>query len=104
LFDGDGFYIRETLKDEISGKNGIQRRRASGTSKNTGRICWRSSPRGGAKWYELGLVSQEKAAEIAGLNRMKFLLAISRIGISPFQYTAEAVLKEVENVKPASAE
>lgn len=57
-----------------------------------------------AKWYELGLVSQEKAAEIAGLNRMEFLLAISHIGISPFQYTAEAVLKEVENVRPASVE
>jgi predicted HTH domain antitoxin len=57
-----------------------------------------------AKWYELGLVSQEKAAEIAGLDRMKFILAVSRIGISPFQYTAEAVLKEVEYVRPSPAE
>ncbi|MDL1962229.1 MAG: UPF0175 family protein [Deltaproteobacteria bacterium] len=52
-----------------------------------------------AKWYELRLVSQEKAAEIAGMNRLVFLLAISRLGVSPFQYTAEDVLKEVENVK-----
>jgi len=52
-----------------------------------------------AKWYELRLVSQEKAAEIADMNRLDFLLAISRLGISPFQYTAEDVLKEVENVK-----
>ena len=52
-----------------------------------------------AKWYELRLVSQEKAAEIAGMNRLDFLLAISRLGVSPFQYTAEDVLKEVENVK-----
>lgn len=52
-----------------------------------------------AKWYELGLVSQEKAAEIAGMNRLDFLLAISRLEVSPFQYTAEDVLKEVENVK-----
>jgi len=52
-----------------------------------------------AKWYELRLVSQEKAAEIAGMNRLNFLLAISRLGVSPFQYTAEDVLKEVENVK-----
>ena len=51
------------------------------------------------KWYELRLVSQEKAAEIAGMNRLDFLLAISRLGIPPFQYTAEDVLKEVENVK-----
>jgi predicted HTH domain antitoxin len=52
-----------------------------------------------AKWYELGLVSQEKAAEIAGMKRLDFLLAISRLGVSPFQYTAEEVLKEIENVK-----
>ncbi len=42
-----------------------------------------------AKWYETGIVSQEKAAEIAGLNRLRFLLAISRLGVSPFQYTTE---------------
>ena len=28
-----------------------------------------------AKWYELGLVSQAKAAEIAGLSRAEFLTA-----------------------------
>ncbi len=52
-----------------------------------------------AKWYELGLVSQENAARIAGMNRLDFLLAISRIGITPFQYDAEEVLEEVRNVK-----
>ncbi len=52
-----------------------------------------------AKWYELGLVSQEKAAQIAGLNRPDFLMAISRIGISPFQYTADEVIQEVNGVK-----
>lgn len=38
-----------------------------------------------AKWYELGMVSQERAAEIAGLPRMDFMLALSRLGVSPFQ-------------------
>ena len=52
-----------------------------------------------AKWYELGLISQEKAAEIADLNRLDFLLAISRIGITPFQYTADGVLNEVKDVR-----
>jgi len=51
-----------------------------------------------AKWYELGLVSQEKAAEIAQLNRLDFLLATSRMKVSPFQYSADEVLEEVENV------
>ena len=52
-----------------------------------------------SKWYELGMVSQEKAAEIAGLSRLDFILAISRMGVSPFQYTAEDVLKELGNVE-----
>jgi predicted HTH domain antitoxin len=52
-----------------------------------------------AKWYELGFVSQERAAEIAGMNRPDFLMAISRIGVSPFQYSYEDVLREVENVR-----
>jgi predicted HTH domain antitoxin len=29
-----------------------------------------------AKWYEPGIVSQEKAAEIAGLNRLHFLSSV----------------------------
>ena len=52
-----------------------------------------------AKWYEMGVISQEKAAEVAGMKRLDFLLAISRLGVSPFQYGAEDVLKEVENAK-----
>ena len=52
-----------------------------------------------AKWYELGHVSQEKAAEIAGMNRLDFLLAVSGIGITPYQYTSEDVLKEISDVK-----
>ncbi len=46
------------------------------------------------KWYEMGMVSQEKAAEIAGLNREDFLLELSRFKVSPFQYSAEEVLRE----------
>lgn len=38
-----------------------------------------------AKWYELGLISQERGAEIAGLTRQEFMLALSRLGVSPFQ-------------------
>jgi len=46
------------------------------------------------KWYEMGVVSQEKAAEIAGINREDFLLALAKYNLSPFQYTAEEVLQE----------
>ena len=46
------------------------------------------------KWYEMGVVSQEKAAEIAGISREDFLMALARFKVSPFQYSAEEVLRE----------
>ena len=48
------------------------------------------------KWYELELVSQERAAEIAGLSRAEFIFTLARFGVSPFQYGAQEVLKEAE--------
>lgn len=42
-----------------------------------------------AKWYELGKLSQAKAAELAGLSRSEFLQALARFGVSPFQETME---------------
>jgi predicted HTH domain antitoxin len=46
------------------------------------------------KWYEMGQVSQEKAAEIAGITREDFLMELSKLNVSPFQYTAREILKE----------
>lgn len=46
------------------------------------------------KWYEMGKVSQEKAAGIAGLGREDFLLALAQFQVSPFQYSAAEVLRE----------
>ena len=46
------------------------------------------------KWYELRRVTQERAAKIAGLSRTEFLAVLGQFGVSPFQYTAEEVLKE----------
>ena len=46
------------------------------------------------KWYEMGIVSQERAAEIAGIHREDFLLALARFMVSPFQCSAEEVLRE----------
>jgi predicted HTH domain antitoxin len=47
------------------------------------------------KWYELGELSQGKAAEIAGLSRAEFINALSRFRVSPFQYTAEELAEEL---------
>ena len=37
------------------------------------------------KWYEQRLVSQERAAEIAGISRAEFVDALGRFGVSAFQ-------------------
>lgn len=41
------------------------------------------------KWYELGRVSQEGAADIAGVTRSEFIALLSRLKISPMQETAD---------------
>ena len=46
------------------------------------------------KWYELEMVSQAKAAEIAGRTRAEFLVALQRFGVSPFQSSIEELLAE----------
>ena len=47
------------------------------------------------KWYEMRLISQAKAAEIAGISRAEFLTALARFGVSPFQYEANEIAQEV---------
>jgi predicted HTH domain antitoxin len=46
------------------------------------------------KWYELGELSQGRAAEIAGVTRTEFLAALARFKVSAFQYTAEDLDRE----------
>lgn len=48
------------------------------------------------KWYEMGLVSQAKASEVAGISRSEFLTALNRFDVSPFQYEADEIIREVE--------
>ena len=48
------------------------------------------------KWYELKMLSQERAAKVAGLSRAEFLGVLGRFGVSPFQYTAEEIIEEAE--------
>jgi predicted HTH domain antitoxin len=46
------------------------------------------------KWFEMGVLSQGKAAEVAGLTRAEFINALARFHVSPFQYTVEEVMEE----------
>ena len=43
------------------------------------------------RWFEQGLVSQGKAAEIAGVSRAEFINALSDFGVSASQESAEDI-------------
>ncbi len=47
------------------------------------------------KWYEMGLLSQSKAAELAGLSRQAFLQSLARFNVSPFQVTPAELAEEL---------
>jgi predicted HTH domain antitoxin len=46
------------------------------------------------KWYELRLLSQGRAARVAGLSRAEFLDGLGRFGVTPFQYGADEIIEE----------
>ena len=48
------------------------------------------------KWYEMGKMSQSKAAELADLTRWEFLEVLRRYQASPFQTTPDELEKEAE--------
>lgn len=47
------------------------------------------------KWFELGTISQGKAAEILGLSRAEFLDVLSNYRVSAWQYTKEDLDEEL---------
>ena len=49
------------------------------------------------KWYEDGILSQGKAAEIAGLPRSEFITELNRSKVTIFQYDAQEIIQEVTN-------
>ncbi len=49
------------------------------------------------KWYELGRLSQERAAELAGLSRSEFISVLSQFQVSPLQYTRDELRQELED-------
>ncbi|MBU7583602.1 MAG: UPF0175 family protein [Nostoc sp. TH1S01] len=49
------------------------------------------------KWYELGEISQAKAAEISGLTRAEFINALARYQVDFLQYTAQELAEELMN-------
>jgi predicted HTH domain antitoxin len=55
-------------------------------------------------WYHQGLVSQGKAAEIAGLSRADFLDALFRARVPACQVTVEELKEELESWQRLSEE
>ncbi|MBA3492883.1 MAG: UPF0175 family protein [Gammaproteobacteria bacterium] len=47
-------------------------------------------------WHQRGEVSQEKAAQIAGLNRAAFLAALAREQVDVFQVDFEDLKRELD--------
>ena len=48
------------------------------------------------QWYSQGVVSQGRAAEIAGLDRTSFLLALGRAKVDAFQISEAELKQELE--------
>jgi predicted HTH domain antitoxin len=59
------------------------------------RFCHELRVAAAVKWYEQGMVSQGRGAEIAGLSRAEFIEALGRFGVSPFQVETEELVREV---------
>jgi len=47
------------------------------------------------KWYELENISQDQAAEIAGITRSEFINVLSRYKVSVWQYKAGEIAEEL---------
>lgn len=54
------------------------------------------------KWYETGAISQDKAAEIAGLSRYDFLTLLTRYQVSAIQYTPDILVEELRHARGES--
>jgi predicted HTH domain antitoxin len=64
--------------------------------RNPDEYAWELRLAAAAKLYEVGRVSQEVAADIAGLRRGDFLKALKAFEVSPFQDTSESLKAELE--------
>lgn len=49
------------------------------------------------KWYEQTRISQDKAAEVAGLSRAAFITELSKAKVSPFQMTEDSLKEDLLN-------
>jgi predicted HTH domain antitoxin len=48
------------------------------------------------RWYQQGEISQEKAAELAGLNRRDFLMELARKEVDVFDVKLDELREELQ--------
>jgi predicted HTH domain antitoxin len=49
------------------------------------------------KLFELGKLSSGRAAQLAGMSRIQFLMSLGRYQVSPFNLTAEELRRDIAN-------
>ncbi len=49
------------------------------------------------KLYELGKLSSGRAAQLAGVSRVEFLVTLGRYQVSPFSLTTDQLARDVAN-------
>lgn len=47
------------------------------------------------RWYSRGLISQERAAKVAGLDRTDFLMALAREKVDAFHVDLDQLAREI---------
>lgn len=47
------------------------------------------------RWYSQGLISQERAAMVAGLDRTDFLMSLAREGVDAFAVDIDQLAREI---------
>ena len=47
------------------------------------------------RWYSQGLISQERAAMVAGLDRTDFLMSLAREGVEAFAVDVDQLAREI---------
>lgn len=52
------------------------------------------------KLFELGRLSSGRAAELAGVSRMRFLHALSNYGVATFSMDEAELLRDIANARP----
>jgi predicted HTH domain antitoxin len=56
-----------------------------------------------AKWYEMGRMSSAQAAQMAGMDRVRFLFALERLGVSFINVDEDELNQEFAHAREAFA-